>query len=58
LTVGATAKASGHSDYVDTDEAKRRRGEQTNEPEAQARVQVVQVDVRPAMGIAKEVRVI
>ena len=45
--VGADAggKASCHSDYVDAEEAKRRQ-------------RVVQVDVRPAMGIGKEDRVV
>jgi phosphomethylpyrimidine synthase len=46
--VGTDAgKASCHSDYVDADEAKRRQGEV-----------VVRVDVRPAMGIGKDDRVI
>jgi phosphomethylpyrimidine synthase len=45
--VGADAghKASCHSDYVDSDEARRRQ-------------HLVQVDVRPAMGIAKDDRVV
>jgi phosphomethylpyrimidine synthase len=46
--VGADAgKASCHSDYVDPDEAKRRQTDR-----------MVQVDVRPALGISKEDRVI
>jgi len=40
-------KASCHSDYVDPDEAKRLHREKTG-------AVVVQVDVRPALGIAKE----
>ncbi len=45
--VGADAgkKATCHSDYVDPDEARRRQG-------------VVQVDVRPALGIGKEDRIL
>jgi phosphomethylpyrimidine synthase len=39
------SKASCHSDYVDADEAKRRQ-------------ELVQVDVRPALGIGKEDRVV
>jgi phosphomethylpyrimidine synthase len=47
--VGADAgeKASCHSDYVDADEARARQGGK-----------LVQIDVRPALGIAKEDRVI
>lgn len=40
-------KASCHSDYVDDDEARKIQGEQ-----------LVQVDVRPALGIAKDDRVV
>ena len=49
--VGAEeGKASCHSDYVDPEAAKRVQGERT--------AAVVQIDVRPALGIRKEDRVI
>jgi phosphomethylpyrimidine synthase len=44
---GETAKLSCHSDYVDADEAKRKQESQ-----------LVQVDIRPALGIGKEDRVV
>jgi phosphomethylpyrimidine synthase len=44
---GDTAKLSCHSDYVDADEAKRKQESQ-----------LVQVDIRPALGIGKEDRVV
>ncbi len=47
--IGAHAgeKATCHSDYVDADEARRRQGDT-----------LVQIDVRPALGIAKEDRLV
>ncbi|MCW5764795.1 MAG: phosphomethylpyrimidine synthase ThiC, partial [Phycisphaeraceae bacterium] len=50
--VGADAgKASCHSDYVDPDQARRLLAEKTG-------AALVQVDVRPALGIAKEDRLV
>jgi phosphomethylpyrimidine synthase len=46
-----STKLSCHSDYVDPETAKRIQRDRTGEP-------VIQVDVRPALGIAKEDRVI
>jgi hypothetical protein len=48
----APAKLSCHSDYVDPETAKQLQTEKAG------REVVVQVDVRPALGIAKEDRVI
>ncbi|MFI4872644.1 MAG: phosphomethylpyrimidine synthase ThiC, partial [Phycisphaerales bacterium JB061] len=47
VTAKDEGKASCHSDYVDDDEAKRIQDEQ-----------LVQVDVRPALGIAKDDRLV
>ncbi|PHQ78410.1 MAG: hypothetical protein COB69_10020, partial [Phycisphaera sp.] len=44
---GGSSKLSCHSDYVDGDKAKEMQGDQ-----------LVQVDVRPALGIGKEDRVV
>jgi hypothetical protein len=45
------AKLSCHSDYVDPDTAKRMLAEKTG-------ATLVQLDVRPALGIAKDDRVV